>query len=126
LRNNTTPDHPKAPFSSNKKPISIHTQEYPKLDYNVVEDLNKLRANISFMDICRIPQQKDFLLQDLNSIEDLMIANVQERNLASTDPVNKPTMNVSDISCLGAQEYSRLQMVRGALGVAHRRNLFRA
>jgi hypothetical protein len=92
-RNKTTPDHPKAPFSPSKKPISIHTRESPKLDYNVVEDLKKLRANISVMDICRIPQQKDFLLQALNSVEDPTTGNGQERNLASTDPVNKPTVN---------------------------------
>jgi hypothetical protein len=48
-------DHPKEPFSPRKNPISIHTQESPKLEYNVVEDMNKLKANISVMDICRIP-----------------------------------------------------------------------
>jgi hypothetical protein len=51
-----TPDRPKIPFAPSKNPISIHTQESPKLDYNVVEDLKKLKANISVMDICRIPQ----------------------------------------------------------------------
>ena len=49
------PDHPKIPFTPGNKPISIHTRESPKLDYNVVEDLKKLKANISVMDICRIP-----------------------------------------------------------------------
>jgi uncharacterized Zn-finger protein len=55
--------------------------------------LKNLRANISVMDICRIPQQKDFLLQALNLVEDPMTSNGQERNLASTDPVNKPIVN---------------------------------
>jgi hypothetical protein len=32
----------------------------------VVEDLNKLRDNISVMDFYRIPQQKDLLLQSLD------------------------------------------------------------
>jgi hypothetical protein len=45
------PDHSKTPFSLGKNPISIHTGESPKLDYNVVKDLKKLKANISVMDI---------------------------------------------------------------------------
>jgi hypothetical protein len=47
-------DHPKLSFALGKKPISIHTQESPTLDYNLVEDLKNLKANISVMDICRI------------------------------------------------------------------------
>jgi hypothetical protein len=89
----STPDHPKAPFSPRKNPISIHTRESPKLDYNVVEDLKKLKANISVMDICRIPQQKDFLLQALKSVENPTTSNEQQRNLTPTDLVNKPTVN---------------------------------
>jgi hypothetical protein len=88
-----TPDHLKTSFALGKNPISIHTQESPKLDYNVVEDLKKLKANISVMDICRIPQQKEFLLQALNSVENLMAGNGLERNLSSTDLVGKPTVN---------------------------------
>jgi hypothetical protein len=86
-------DHPKSPFSPRKNPISIHTQEFPKLDYNIVEDLKKLKANISVMEICRIPQQKDFLLQALKSIENPMKRNDHERNLTPTDVVKKPTVN---------------------------------
>jgi hypothetical protein len=44
------------PFTPGKKSISIHTHDSPKLDYNVVEDLNKIKANVLVMDICRIPQ----------------------------------------------------------------------
>jgi hypothetical protein len=61
-RGKQTVDHSKAPFVSQKNPINIHTRESPKLDYNIVKDLKKLKANVSFMDMCRIPQQKDFLL----------------------------------------------------------------
>jgi hypothetical protein len=35
------------------------------MDYNVVEDLKKMKDNVSIMDMCRIHQQKDFLLQAL-------------------------------------------------------------
>jgi hypothetical protein len=57
-----TLDRPRMPFALGKKPISIHTHDSPKLDYNVVEYLKKLKANVLVMDICRIPQQKDLLL----------------------------------------------------------------
>jgi ribonuclease HI len=92
-RSKTTSDHLKAPFSPSKNPISIHTRESPKLDYNVVEYLKKLKANISIMDICKIPQQKDFLLQALKSVENPTTSNGQEINLSPTDLVIKPTVN---------------------------------
>jgi hypothetical protein len=56
LKSKATPDYLKMPFSFGKKHISIHTHESPKLDYNMVEYLKMLRANISIMDMCRIPQ----------------------------------------------------------------------
>jgi hypothetical protein len=61
--------------------------------YNVVEDLKNLKANISVMDICRIPQQKDFLLQALSSVEDLTTGNVQKKDISSTYLERKPTIN---------------------------------
>jgi hypothetical protein len=59
----------------------------------MVEYLKKLRANISVMDMCRIPQQKDFLLQAMNSVGNPVVTSDLERNMSSTDPVSKPTMN---------------------------------
>jgi hypothetical protein len=88
-----TLDRPKIPFSPDENPISIHTKEFPKLDYNVVEDLKNLKANVSVMDICRIPQQKDFMLQALSLVEDPTIGNDQKKDLSSTDLVRKPTIN---------------------------------
>jgi hypothetical protein len=35
----------------------------------VVEDLKKMKENIYVMDLCRIPQQKDLLLQALKEDE---------------------------------------------------------
>ena len=89
----STPNHPKAPFSPCKNPISINTREFPKMEYNVVEYLIKLKANISVMDICRIPQQNDFLLQAFKSVENPRTCNEQQINLTSKDLVNKPTVN---------------------------------
>jgi hypothetical protein len=60
-------NHPKESIISQRNPINIHTRESPKIDYNIVEDLKKLKANILVMDMCIIPQQKEFLLQALKS-----------------------------------------------------------
>jgi hypothetical protein len=87
-----TPDRLKIPFVPSKNPISIHTHDYPKLDYNVVEDLKNLKANLSVMDICRIPQQKDLLLQALNSVENPTTGDSQRKNLPPTDLARKPTI----------------------------------
>jgi hypothetical protein len=57
-----TPNFPRMPVAPSKQPLSIHTWESPKIDYNIVKDLNKLKANISVMDVCRIPQQKGLML----------------------------------------------------------------
>jgi hypothetical protein len=65
----------------------------PKLDCNVVEDLKKLKANISFMEICRIPQQKDFPLQGLKLVENPMTSTDPGGNLSPTDLGNKTTVN---------------------------------
>jgi hypothetical protein len=86
-------DHPKAPFVSRRNPINIHTRESPKLDYNIVEDLKKLKANISVMDMCRIPQQKEFLLQALKSVENPTTSTDQGENPSLSDLRNKPTVN---------------------------------
>jgi hypothetical protein len=45
------------------------------------------------MDICRIPQQKDFLLQALKSVENPTTSIDQGRNPTPIDLGNKPTMN---------------------------------
>jgi hypothetical protein len=39
----------------------------------VVEDLKKLKSNIFVMDLCKIPQQKDLLLQALEEDDKLML-----------------------------------------------------
>jgi hypothetical protein len=49
--------------------LKFQAQETTKLEYNVVEDLKKLKANILVMDLCRIPQQKYLLLQALDEDE---------------------------------------------------------
>jgi hypothetical protein len=89
-----TPDHPKAHFVPRRNPINIHTRESPKIDYNIVEYLKNLKENILVMDMCRIPQQKDFLLQALKSVENPTTSTNQGENIIPTDLRNKPTVNV--------------------------------
>jgi hypothetical protein len=64
------------------------------MDYNIVEYLKKLKANISVMNICRIPQQKDFLLQVLKSVENSTTSTDQGTNITPINLGNKPTVNV--------------------------------
>jgi hypothetical protein len=94
-------DHPKPLFSSQKNPTNIHTREAPKLDYNVVEDLKNMKANVSVMDMCRIPQQKDFLLQALKLI-DTPITRIDQSEVPSpTDLTNKPSVNACSLDKRG-------------------------
>jgi hypothetical protein len=41
--------------------------------WSTLTDLKKLKANIFVMDLCRIPQQKDLLLQALKEDDKLMV-----------------------------------------------------
>jgi len=85
--------HLKSPFVSQINPINIHTQESPKMDYNIVEELKKLKVNVSIMYICIIPQQKDFPLHSLRSIE-APITSVDLGEVPSpTNLKNKPNVN---------------------------------
>jgi hypothetical protein len=36
------------------------------LEYNIIEDLKKTKANISLYDICALPQQRDLILDTFN------------------------------------------------------------
>jgi hypothetical protein len=45
------------------------------------------------MDICRIPQKKYFLLQDLRSVENPTTSNHEDINLTPIDLANKPIVN---------------------------------
>jgi hypothetical protein len=89
-----TLDFLRMPFAPSKNNISIHTHDSPKLDYNVVEDLKKLKANISVMDICRIPQQKDLMLQALSLVENPTTDDGQEKNMPPTDLAIKPMIKM--------------------------------
>jgi hypothetical protein len=96
-RGKQTTDHLKEPFVSQKNPTNIHTWESPKLDYNIIEDLKKLKANVSVMDMCRIPQKNNFLLQALKSIEAPITSTDLGEVPSPTDLKNKPNVNAFSI-----------------------------
>jgi hypothetical protein len=67
------------------------------LDYNIVEYLNKLKSNLSIMDMCMIPQQKNFLLQALK-LTDTLVKGTNQGNVSSpTDLMNKPNLNACSL-----------------------------
>jgi hypothetical protein len=101
LRGKQTSDHLKAPFVSQINPINIHTRESPKLEYNIVEDLKILKVNVSVMDMCRIPQQKDFLLQALKLVEIPITSTDQGEVPSPTDQKNKPNVNSCSVDKKG-------------------------
>ena len=63
------------------------------MDYNIVQFFKKLKANVLVMDMCRIPQQKEFLLQILKSVESLITSTDPGKVPSPTDLKNKPTVN---------------------------------
>jgi hypothetical protein len=89
----SAPNLPKAPFVPQRNLINIHTREFPKIDYNIVEDMKKLKENILVMDICRIPRQNEFLLQALKSVENPTTSTDQGVNLTPMNLRNKQTVN---------------------------------
>jgi hypothetical protein len=84
-----TPKHQFLP----KDPTNIHTWEMPKLDYNVVEDMKKMKASVSVMDIYGIPQQNYFLLQALKLIDTPMKSIYQGDVPSPKELTNKPSVN---------------------------------
>jgi hypothetical protein len=92
-RGKQTVDHSKESCVTQRNPINIHTRESPKVDYNIVENMKKLKANISIMDMCRIPQQKEFMLQELKSVENPTKITNQGENPALSNLRNKPIVN---------------------------------
>ena len=39
----------------------------PQIDYDIVEDIKKVRANISLFEMCKVPQQKEKLWKALEA-----------------------------------------------------------
>ena len=50
------------------KPHPIEQQ----MDYDIVEDIKKARANVSLFEMCKVPQQKEKLLKALEALDEKM------------------------------------------------------
>ena len=71
-KDNTSPNATKVTQNGKLRPkngkTGMFTLPYPvyNIDYNIVDDLNKSRANITYFDLLKLTQQRDFLLKAMN------------------------------------------------------------
>ena len=64
------------------------------MDYDIVEDIKKIKANVSLFEMCKVPQQKERLLKALEaSDEGLPIDNQpeEEEEIGETNIGGKST-----------------------------------
>ena len=80
-----------------------------KLDYDVVEDLKKMKANITVFELCKITQLREQLreaLQHIQGPQDVVICNSKmtpkEKNVKTTKIVK--TSSVANTSSMDNQE----------------------
>ena len=62
------------------------------MDYDIVKDIKKLRANISLFEMCNVPQQKENLLKALEIPEEKLPTNnqPQEEGIGEASVGGKP------------------------------------
>ena len=63
---------------SEKSADKSHPIEQP-MDYDIVEDLKKVKANVPLFEMCKVPQQKERLLKALEASDEKLPANNQPR-----------------------------------------------
>ena len=63
-----------------------------KMDYDIVEDIKKVRANISLFEMCNVPQQKEKLLKALEMSEEKLPTEnqPQEEEIGEASVGSKP------------------------------------
>ena len=47
------------------------------MDYDIVEDLKKIKANVPLFEMCKVPQQKERLLRSLEASDEKTPTNNQ-------------------------------------------------
>ena len=47
------------------------------MDYDIVEDLKKVKANVPLFEMCKVPQQKERMLKALEALDERMPTNNQ-------------------------------------------------
>ena len=46
----------------------------PQMDYDIVEDIKKVKANVSLFEMCKVPQQKERLFKALEASDERLPA----------------------------------------------------
>ena len=49
------------------------------MDYDIMEDLKKIKVNVPLFEMCKLPQQKERLLRSLEALDERMPANSQPK-----------------------------------------------
>ena len=57
------------PNEENMNADKTHPTE-PQMDYDIMDDIKKIKANISLFEMCKVPQQKEKLLKVLEASEE--------------------------------------------------------
>ena len=71
----------------------------PEMRYDIVEDIEKAKANISLFEMCNVPQQKEKLLKALEvSEEELRTDNQPEEEIGEASVGGKPKYKTPTIS----------------------------
>ena len=65
-KQNRTPPKPNEEKVDADKPNSIEQQ----MNYDIVEDLKKIKANVPLFEMCKVPQQKERLLKALEALDE--------------------------------------------------------
>jgi hypothetical protein len=67
----------------------------------MVEYFKRMKANVSVMDMCIIPHQKEFLLQAMKSVENPITSTDQGKVPSPKDLKNKPNVNACSVDKKG-------------------------
>ena len=73
--------------------VSNHTKTPKQMTYNIMDDLSKLKITFPFMEVVKIPQQREKLLKIFDDLDTRMevavIKSRQQQNHSSTKPKPK-------------------------------------
>jgi hypothetical protein len=76
-----------------QQPVASQAKNPPQMMYNVIYDLTKLRINLSFLEVVKIPRQRENILEILdepsNRIEAIVENPNQHHNISEVKPRGK-------------------------------------
>ena len=91
---------------------------YLKLDYDVVEHLNKMKSNITMFELCKITQLREQLCESLQHIQgpqDVAVGNAEVTLKGKNGKVNKSTkaLSVTNTSNVNNKDKTRVDQNKG-------------